>query len=87
MLINLFAPFEKLLFKCMAEEARLMSDLRGDHFETISVFSSYIRQSALRLTHYQGSEPDSIAAALLVCMPMPLPEQIATRLFISRELY
>ncbi|XP_051228559.1 uncharacterized protein [Lolium perenne] len=50
---------------CMAEEARLMSDLRGDHFETISVFSSYIRQSALRLTHYQGSEPDSIAAALL----------------------
>jgi hypothetical protein len=64
-----------------------MSDLQRDHFKYISVFSSYIRQSALHLTHYQGSESDVIAASLLVCMPMPLPEQTASRLYISSEIY
>lgn len=65
---------------CMAEEAKLMSDLQRDHFKYISVFSSYIRQSALHLTHYQGSESDVIAAALLGTMK----ETISVRRLMNR---
>lgn len=65
---------------CMAEEAKLMSDLPIDHFESMSVFSNYIRRSALHLTHYQGSESDVIAAALLGM----LKETISVRNLINR---
>jgi hypothetical protein len=52
-----------------------VSDLPRDDFESMSVFCNDIRQSALHLIHYQWSESKVIAAALLVCMSMPLQEQ------------